>query len=324
MKLTKKKILVIGAGAWGTSLANLIAQNGNQVFLSAINEKVIKEINQNHTNKNYLSDINLSKNITAISGLKTDVDFVFIVVPSSAAKSVFQQIAATKFSKNSIFVICSKGVESSSLKLLSDVFEEIAQNKNYAVLSGPNFAIEVASKLPTITTIASENKKLADKIIALLNNDYFQASYAKDPRSAEICAVVKNIIAIACGLIDGIDLGVNAKSAAVMQGIAEIQLLCKKLGAAENITNAAGFGDIFLTCSSEKSRNNSLGKLIATGGKMLKGKTYEGAVAAKLVTALAKKLKLRLDLCEAVNEILQGKFSKKQIREKITQAILHS
>jgi glycerol-3-phosphate dehydrogenase (NAD(P)+) len=317
-----KKILVIGSGAWGSAIANLVAGNGNQVFLSAVDLQLIQEVNQKHTNSRFLPGISLSKNIMAISGLKTDVDFVFIVVPSTVIKDVFKEIAAAKFNKNCIFVICSKGIESSSLMLLTDAFEKIVKSKNYAALSGPNFAIEVASKLPTVTTIASANKALANKVIALVNNDYFRGHYFKDPRSAEIFGVVKNIIAIACGIAEGLELGVNAKAATVMKGISEIQLLCKALKASPDVVNAAGFGDIFLTCSSSKSRNNSLGKLIATGGKMEKGKTYEGASSAELIVAIAKKLKLKLDLCEAVSEILSKKLSQKEIKQKIVKAIL--
>lgn len=317
-----KKVLVIGAGAWGTALANLIAKNGNDVFLSANNSKIIDEIEEKSRNEKFLPGIKLSSKIFAISGFMTDADFVFIVVPSSDCKKVFEKIAETNFKKNTIFVICSKGVEPASLLLLSDVFEKITGKKNYAVLSGPNFALEVANEAPSITTIASRNKNLANNVIQLLNNYRFRASYSKDPRSAEICGIVKNIIAIGCGISDGLGLGVNAKAALVMKGISEIQLLCKKLKASSDVVNAAGFGDIFLTCSSAKSRNNSLGALIAQGKKPEAGKTYEGAASAKSMVAIAKKLKLKLDLCEGINEILTRKFTQKQIKEKIAKAIL--
>lgn len=317
-----KKILVIGSGAWGTSIANLLAENKHQVFLSSDRVEVIEEINNKHLNSKFLPGISLGKNLTAISGLKTDVDFVFIVVPSSVIKIVFAQIAKAGFKKDVIFVICSKGIESSSLSLLSDSFTKITKVKNYAALSGPNFALEVAQKMPSVTTIASKDKNLATKVIKLLNNKHFKAFYARDPRSAEICGVVKNIIAIACGMADGLDLGVNGKSAVVMKGILEIQALCKALKASVDVTNPAGFGDIFLTCSSSKSRNNSLGRLLAEGKKMDKNTTYEGAVSAKLIVALAKKLKLRLDLCEAVHQIVSGKFSAAKIKEKLIKAIL--
>ena len=227
-----RKIIVIGAGAWGTAIADLLARNSNQVFLSANRRDILDEINHKNTNHRFLPKIKLSRNIKAIGDFKngiTSADLVFIVTPSSSATKIFEQISRAKIKKNCGFVICSKGIERKSLLLLSDAFEKICGNKNYAVLSGPNFALEVASQEPTVTTIASKNKKLAREVIAVLSNENFQAQYFNDSRTAEICGVVKNIIAIGCGIVDGLGLGVNAKSAVVMKGISEIQLLCKKL-----------------------------------------------------------------------------------------------
>ncbi|MBM3579200.1 MAG: hypothetical protein FJX34_00300, partial [Alphaproteobacteria bacterium] len=210
-----------------------------------------------------------------------------------------------------------------------DSFTKITGKQNYAILSGPNFAAEVAAEVPSITTIAAKNKKLAQGVIDLLNNNHFHALYFKDSRTAEICGVVKNIIAIGCGIVDGLGLGVNAKSALVLKGISEIQLLCKKLKASQDIANAVGFGDIFLTCSSTKSRNNSLGVLVVRGEKLEEGKTYEGAAASYRVVALAHRLKVKLDLCEAINQILRArlesftqKFSAEEVRKIISKAIL--
>lgn len=324
------KILVIGAGSWGTAIANLLAKNSNQVFLSANRSDIVEEVNQKNSNERFLPAVKLSNKIKAIEGFSEEiktVDLVFIVTPSSAATEVFSKIAKIKISKKCGFVICSKGFEHNSLMLLSDYFQKISGNKNYAVLSGPNFALEVANEEPTITTIASYNKKLAQKIIDALSNNNFQAHYFKDPRTAEICGIVKNVIAIGCGIIDGLGLGVNAKSAVVMKGISEIQLLCKKMKASTDIVNAAGFGDIFLTCSSTKSRNNSLGLMLAKGksySQIVKEthQTYEGEFSAGAVCEIAKKLKLQLDLCEEINQILTRKHSPSKIRTIISKSIL--
>jgi glycerol-3-phosphate dehydrogenase (NAD(P)+) len=324
-----KKIIVIGAGAWGTALANLLAKNSHQVFLSANRQEIVTEINTKNTNQKFLPNINLSPKIKAIQGFESQInsaDFVFIVTPSKNSAEIFTQISQTKIQKNCIFVICSKGFEAKSLKLLSESFEQITKCKNFAVLSGPNFAAEVAQQFLTITTIAAKNKKLAEKIIFLLNNKTFQARYFNDPRTAEICGIIKNIIAIGCGICDGLNLGANAKAALVMKGILEIQLLCKALKASGEINNAAGFGDIFLTCSSAKSRNNLLGNLIVSKKNYEEilqetGKTFEGASSAAAVAALATKLKLKLDLCLAINQILTKKFSPAQIQKLITNSI---
>ena len=325
-----KKILVIGAGSWGTAIANLLADNSHQVFLSANNQSVIDEINNKSTNKKFLPDINLNSKIAAISDFSENLkscDLVFLVIPSVAAAEVFKKISKVKFKKSCKFVICSKGIDKESLLFLGDLFEKLVKNKNYAVLSGPNFAIEVANRVPTITTIAAKNKNLAKEVIAVLKNKNFHPQYFKDPLTAEVCGVVKNIIAIACGIVDGLDLGVNAKSAIVLKGISEIQLLCKKLGASTDLVNAAGFGDIFLTCSSAKSRNNSLGTLLSKGRTYLEiskssGKTFEGSASALSVAKIAKKLNLQLDLCEKVQKILTKKHTPTQIKSIITKLIL--
>jgi glycerol-3-phosphate dehydrogenase (NAD(P)+) len=335
----KESVLVIGAGAWGSAIADLLARNSHSVLLSSNLPSVVAEINTKGTNQNFLPGIKLNKNIQAIGKISEPknlskierVELIFVTVPSVAAIELFREILVLKKSKtlaeDAVFVICSKGFDDQSVCFLSDSFEKITGIKNYAVLSGPNFAIEVAGKVPTVTTIAAKNKKLAEKIIAALDNQHFKAHYFSDVKTAEICGIVKNIMAIGCGIIDGLDLGVNAKSALIMKGIEEIQLICGKFKAAKDVTNPAGFGDIFLTCSSSKSRNNQLGQLIAKGKSYKEivaesKKTYEGVSSAKSVSLIAKKMKVELPLCQTINAILTKKSSPKLISQKIVKAIL--
>lgn len=320
--LNSKKILVIGSGTWGTAIANLIAENDHQVYLNSIEDSVINDVNNNHKNSKYFPDVNLSKNLIALSDLKTDVDFVFIVVPSNAIHQLFSKISQLNFSKECIFVICSKGFEHKNLDLITDAFEKITKRNNYAVLSGPNFAIEVANKVPSVTSVASFDENIAKNVINILNNKYFKAQFHPDPRTAEICGIVKNILAIGCGIVDGLNLGVNTKSALLVKGVNEIQKLCIAIKANDDLENPAGFGDIFLTCSSTKSRNNSLGLLIAKGLKPDPNTTYEGANSAKLIVEFAKKHNLKLDLCEEINKIIGGNYSLNEIKQNIITAIL--
>jgi glycerol-3-phosphate dehydrogenase (NAD(P)+) len=342
-----KKIIVIGAGAWGTAIADLLAKNLNaknsqaknshiknsyRVFLIANDQNIIDEINYSATNKKFLPNVKLNGKIKALKDFTAEIktaDLVFIATPSANTAAIFTKISHLKIKKNCGFVICSKGLEHKSLSFLSDIFAKIVGSTNYAVLSGPNFAFEVAQEVPTITTVASKNKKLAKKVILALNNKDFCGQYFDDPRTIEICGIMKNIIAIGCGVTDELELGLNAKAALIMKGISEIQLLCLKFEAASSITHAAGFGDIFLTCSSPKSRNNLLGANIARGQtyrEIVKktGKTYEGALAAKAICALAKKSGLRLDLCEAINKILHRSQTPCQIKSIISKSILNN
>ena len=324
------KLLVIGSGAWGSAIANLLAQNNEEVYISSIEPEVIKEINTKHSNKKYLPKITLNKNLKAIDEYIDDIstfDFVFIVVPSSVCIEIFRKISKSNVNEKTTFVICSKGIEQKNLDFLSQSFEKITSNNNYAVLSGPNFAIEVANKVPTTTTIASKDKQLASKVIKSISNSYFKADYFHSPLNVEICAIVKNILAIGCGIIEGYDMGVNAKSALIMKGIEEIKLICQTLKISDDISHSAGFGDIFLTCSSTKSRNNTLGHLISKGKNYEQivqktNNTFEGYYSAKAISKIAKKLEIKLDLCQKINEILNSNYSKTEIKEEISQIIL--
>jgi glycerol-3-phosphate dehydrogenase (NAD(P)+) len=330
-KNNQKKILVIGAGAWGTAIANLIAKNQHQVLLLTNSKQKAQEINKKKVNQKYLPNVKLAKNLSAIFDIDqqvlSDVDFIFISTPSQVVVDFLEKISLIKLKKEAGFVICSKGLDAKKLKFFSEIFSEIFPKKKYAILSGPNFASEVANQSPTITTIASKDKKLANEIIKIVNNDYFFAQYCDDVIASEITAIVKNIMAIGCGIVDSLDLGQNAKSALVKKGIDEILLLSKKFGSKGNISTAAGFADIFLTCSSVKSRNNMLGFEIAKGKSYAEisqklNKTFEGAVSASLIVKLAKKKKIDLKLCQTIDEILINNFSVQEIREKIIKAII--
>jgi glycerol-3-phosphate dehydrogenase (NAD(P)+) len=329
------RIVVIGAGAWGSAIANLIAKNftnvkKNPICLIANDQQIINEINNHHCNSQFLPKVKLSKNIKACSDLENEIknsDLVFIVTPSQAISKILKKISGYRLKPEIGLVICSKGFDFTRQKFLSELVEDFLPGKNYAILSGPNFASEVALNAPTITSIASKNKKFADKIAVLLQNDYFKSQYSKNILTIQLCGIVKNIMAIGCGIIDGLDLGQNAKSALILQGINEIILICKKLKISSDLNNPAGFGDIFLTCSSTKSRNNLLGFRIASGKKYSEikkseNKTYEGVIATKSIAKLAKKLQIELVLCKTIEQILSKDLSIAEIKILITKSIL--
>lgn len=325
------KITVIGAGAWGTAIANLVAKNAFQTMVVTHKKDVVLEINNTQTNAHYLPDITLSANLVAVEGLSKavvqDADLVFIVTPSQTVKGILKQIASYALHDKTGFVICSKGLDKENLQFFSQLCEAILPHHNYAILSGPNFALEVAQEVPTITTIASKDEAFARHVMASLQNAYFKAQYCDDPITTEIAAVLKNVMAIGCGIVDGLNLGQNAKAALVDCGIQEILHLCKALGGSGNLNNAAGFGDIFLTCSTTKSRNNALGFEMAKGKTYAHisadpHKTFEGAMSVKSIIELASKLGLQLNLCDTIGHILDQGSSIEEIKEKITKAIL--
>ena len=324
--------MVIGAGAWGTAIADLLAKNSSEVLLVANNQAVVDEINDHNSNKKFLPNIVLNNRVRAVKGFESDIkksEIVFIVTPSDAVEEIINKIAALRPSIKISFVICSKGLDHKKLKFFSEIFFENLPLNKLAILSGPNFAAEVASETPSVTTIASISKVYAKTIIDLLNNDFFMAKCSSDMMTVEICGLVKNIIAIGCGIVDGLKLGQNTKAALVNRGIEEIMILCKKMRGSGDLANPAGFGDIFLTCSSSKSRNNSLGVMVAEGESYAKiqkeqNKTFEGAVAAESMVRLAKKLRIELILCQTIAQILESNYSSKQIQSLIIKAIFQN
>lgn len=330
--MSKKNILVIGAGSWGTAIANVLADNEHNIKISSIEPDIIEEINNRSTTNKYLPGVKLSPNLKAIASYANyikECDFVFVVVPATVANHIFQEIAAiADISPKCLFVICSKGLDPESLQLLTDSFEKVNPNKECCILSGPNFAIEVASRMPSITNICSTNKESAQSVIDVLNNDYFKAIYDSQPITAEICGIVKNILAIGCGIVDGLELGVNSKAAIITYGTQEIKALCKFFDCNGFIATAAGFGDIFLTCSSTKSRNNSLGKKLASGEKFQQivsntSTTYEGAVSALSISKLCQKYDLNLPLCQLIHDIIYQNLDVEEIRQKVIKTLIN-
>lgn len=325
-----KKIAVIGSGAWGTAIANLLAKNNFSTVLMGIDVSVTQEINLKHTNHKFLPDAILSTNLKASTDISAELpnaDYIFIVVPSQNVRELISTIKNINLKQDCAFVVCTKGLESESLKFFHEIIEENFSDKKLAVLSGPNFAIEVAQGCPTVTSISSKNEEYANEIIALLENDNFKAVYSDDLVASEISGIVKNIIAIACGISEGLNLGQNAKAAIIMKGIHEIEILCNKIAGSCNLATPAGFGDLFLTCSSTKSRNNSLGFKIGKGEKFADIKTnskttYEGATSAISIDMLSRKHGLKLELCHVVTEILANGYSINEIKQKLIKAIM--
>lgn len=327
--MTNNKISIIGAGAWGCAIAQLIANNGNFVKMFTNEKNVTKLINQNQCPA--LPGIELSKQISADDNLELvikDADFLFIVVPSKVFSSVIDNIIENKISDKTILVLCSKGIDRGNLQLFSQTLEQKLPQNNYAVLSGPNFALQVAKGLPSIATVASGLPAVAKKVSDLLNNKCFLTSVSDDVKGTQLFGAVKNILAIGCGMVDGLGIGENAKAALVVYGSKEMSYLIDKIGGkSSNFISPAGLGDLFLTCSSNTSRNNKLGFLIGSGKKVndiLKDSSivYEGFEASQSVIELARKHKINLPLCETINKILSSNLESDDIKNIIQNTIL--
>ena len=320
----KIKIGVLGAGAWGTTIALLLSKKNN-VLLWANEKKVVQEINLKHKNDIFLKGFKLNKKIKATNNLNdfTKIDFLFVVVPTQYISITLKKLKGT-LSKHCMIINASKGIEISSLSLISEIISNHFPKNPISILSGPNFAKEIASGKPTASLIASKSISDSKKISKLIGSSHFRPYLSNDIVGAQICGAMKNVYAIGCGIITGKKFGDNAVASIISRSFAEISLVCKKLGGKpETLMGLSGLGDLFLTCSSDKSRNFSLGLKIASGKKtstlLTSKKTVaEGAHTVKAIYKLSKKLKIDLPINNEIYKIL---YLNKDIDKSISELL---
>ena len=307
------KISVIGAGSWGTALAQLLAQKGNNVGLWARKSSVVSSINSEHINPRYLSDVLLSENIVATLAHRDtllNARAAVIVTPSNLMRGVAQALSRIVDDQLPI-IICSKGVEEGSGLLPIEVFEsELGNPARLAVLSGPNHAEEVIKGLYTATVIASSSQETAEFFQTLFATDTFRPYISDDAIGVELCAAFKNVIAIAVGLSYGLGLGDNTAALLMTRGLAEMGRLVKACGGnAMTCMGLAGTGDLIATCTSEHSRNRRFGKMLAEGGTLsdFSEQTHmvvEGALACQTLLNLADTYSVELPITRVVRRVV--------------------
>jgi glycerol-3-phosphate dehydrogenase (NAD(P)+) len=306
---------ILGGGAWGTALAQSARCAGRDVTLWAYEPETVSEINAHHTNRVYLPGVPLDPGIKATAKAQdlAAADILLLVAPSQFVRMVAKDIAP--FSAGKPVVICTKGVEEETGKLMTDVVQPVLPDATLAVLSGPSFAGEVARKLPAALTLACENEELGRQLMAALGHKSFRLYWTNDLIGAQVGGAVKNVLAIAAGIVDGRHLGASAHAAVTTRGFAELVRFGTKLGGRfETLTGLSGLGDLILTCSSPKSRNMSLGQALGQGKSLseilgARKSVTEGVHSASAVVALAKEHDVEMPICEAVNDVLAGRLS---------------
>lgn len=302
---------VVGGGAWGTALAAAAAQNGRDVILWAREPEVADAINTRRENSVFLPGVRLPEGIAATSDLADlkAVDAVLMVAPAQHMRAVSRDLAS-HLNDSAPAVICAKGIEMSTGALMSEVLADTMPRRPLAVLSGPTFAAEVARGLPAALTLACKYESIRDRLIDALGQPTFRTYGSDDLVGAQIGGAVKNVVAIAAGIVDGRELGENARAALITRGMNEILRFGQALGAErETIMGLSGLGDMILTCSSPQSRNMSLGMALGAGQtltEIMGGRTSvsEGVHSARVLVELAARHKLEMPICEAVAAIL--------------------
>jgi glycerol-3-phosphate dehydrogenase (NAD(P)+) len=307
-----KRLAVIGGGAWGTALACVAVRASTAVSLWARDPDVVAAINERHENPAFLPGIALDPGIAAIgdaAAAMTGADGVLLVVPAQFLRGVLA-VFAPLLPVGLPLLLCAKGIETRSLKTMSELAAEIVPAARVAVLSGPSFAAEVARGLPTAVTIASRDFALATAFAAALGAPRFRPYTSADPIGVEIGGATKNVMAIACGIVEGRRLGENARAALITRGLAEMVRLGVAKGAeAETFRGLSGLGDLVLTCTATQSRNYALGLALGNGMSLaaaLAGRrsVVEGIATAAALTRLAVQLGIEMPITTAVDSVL--------------------
>lgn len=310
-----EKITVLGAGSWGTALAMVLANNKHDCLIWSHREEQATEINKEHTNKKYLPETTLPTNLRATSDFQKAIQHatsIVIAVPTKAIREVCQNMIPLLDEKK-LFVHVSKGIEPDSLKRISEMIEEELPTEvieAIVVLSGPSHAEEVVLQHPTTITAASENMIAAEKVQDMFMNNYFRVYTNDDVIGVEIGAALKNVIALAAGIVDGLGYGDNAKAALITRGLAEISRLGISLGAqAYTFSGLTGMGDLIVTCTSVHSRNWRAGNMLGKGSTLETvleemGMVVEGVRTTKAAHQLATKHNVDMPITAALYSVL--------------------
>ncbi|QDM40333.1 NAD(P)H-dependent glycerol-3-phosphate dehydrogenase [Altererythrobacter sp. TH136] len=326
MSSASPQVAVLGAGAWGTALAQMLASDGREVLLWAREPELVEEINTRRTNSLFLPSAMLAPSIRATGDLSdlAQAELVLAVTPAQHLAAVVEAMPAHPRD----LVLCSKGIEAGTGRLMNHVARDAAPESEIAVLSGPTFAHEVAAGLPTAVTLACAGGEAQwQRLAPAIARPAFRPYYSDDVAGAEIGGAVKNVLAIACGVVDGLGLGQNARAALIARGYAEMLRFGEALGAQrDTLAGLCGLGDLVLTCSSTASRNFSLGKALGEGGDpeqlMADRRTVaEGAHTAPVLTELAARHGVAMPIVAAVYRLLHGAPARDIVAELLARPL---
>ena len=321
------KISIIGAGSWGTALARLLAVNGHDVVMWSIVEDEIRMLQENHEHLTKLPGVKLPDDIIFTTDMECAVkgkDILVLAVPSPYTRSTSRTMAPY-VSEGQIIVSVAKGIEESTLKVLADVIKEEIPQADVAVLCGPSHAEEVGRGIPTTVVAGAKTRKTAEYIQNVFMNKVFRVYTSPDMMGMELGGALKNVIALAAGIADGLGCGDNTKAALITRGIAEMSRLGVAMGGhIETFNGLTGIGDLIVTCASRHSRNRKAGYLIGQGKTMQEAMdevkmVVEGVYSAKAAKILAEKYHIDMPIVEEVNQVL---FEGKSANEAMTDLML--
>jgi glycerol-3-phosphate dehydrogenase (NAD(P)+) len=326
------RVAVIGAGSWGTTLANLLAEKGVETALWVRENDLYAEIRHKRENSWFLPGIPLDSRLNVMNELEQSlkgIGILLLAIPSQFCRSVLLQ-AKPFLHRKPVIVCASKGIELQSLSPMSQVVEEALKgiHPRYAILSGPSFAHEVIRKMPTAVTLGCADRRLGAEIQSLMSTDCFRVYTSTDYKAVELGGAFKNVIAIAAGISDGLGFGLNARAALITRGLAEMSRLGEAMGGSrETFMGLSGMGDLVLTCTGDMSRNRQVGLQLAQGNSLLEilaqmKMVAEGVKTTEAVYNLGQQLKVDLPITGQVYEVLhQGKNPSRAVLELMTREL---
>lgn len=318
---------IIGAGSWGCALAYVLGKNGHSVTVWSILKEEVSMLQNEHEHKEKLPGVTLGEKVSFTTDLKEAIlekDLLVLAVPSVFTRSTAKQMASY-VREGQIIVCVAKGIEEQTLLTLTEIIEQEIPAAAAAVMCGPSHAEEVGRGLPTTVVAGAKAKQTAEYIQSLFMNEVFRVYTSPDVLGMELGGALKNVIALAAGMADGLGFGDNTKAALITRGIAEIRRLAVKMGAsAETINGLTGIGDLIVTCASRHSRNRKAGMLMGQGDTMQQAMdkvkmVVEGVYSAKAAIALSQKYGVSMPIIEQVNRVL---FEDKPVKEAVTELML--
>lgn len=326
------QITVLGAGAWGSTMAQVLIDGANEVLIWGRNEEVVSEINTAHTNTKYLGKQILPESLRATSDIDEAFSHSKYIVLAIPAQSLREKLTELKpyFKGDEIIISTLKGIEISTQMRMSEIIEEILPNRKIAVITGPNLADELILRQPAAAVVASQSIELAKELQSIFKAKYFRVYTSTDVMGCELAGAVKNVIALAVGVAVGLGLGENTQAMIITRGLNEVARLCAAHGS-EPLTAAglAGMGDLVATCGSPLSRNRSFGEALGRGGSMEHARTHfsrtvEGVASASAIIEVAHRVGVEVPIIESVADLVKGLVTPQAAMDRLMKISIES
>ena len=321
------KVVVLGAGQWGTTMAQVLCDAGNHVLMWGRNQEVIDEINSHHTNSKYLDHNLLPVGLRATSDLKEAFEYSNIYVLAVPAQTLRENLSAWKpfVQSNAVYVSTLKGIEVSTMSRMTEIIQEVMETKNVAIITRPNLANELILRQPAGAVSAASSLALAEKVQNLFATPYYRVYTSVDVLGCELAGAIKSVIALAVGISIGMGFGENTQAMLITRGLNEVARLCAAHGADPlSAAGLAGMGDLVASCGSPLSRNRTFGEVLGKSGSMdvartQVAKTVEGVASSNAVLEIAHRVGVEVPVIEAVADVVSGALTPSQALDRLME-----